>query len=273
MKQSTRNLLTYMREWFLLHWLALIIALVVGVAAGRATAATPPTVTLTASVGVGNVPTLTWSAPWATGCTANGGWTGTKAASGSQALPAISASTSYGIACTAPGDTSALATCTAPMQNTDGSALTNLAGFRFYEGTSASSLSNMKQVAGSTCENQYTGLSVGTHYFGVTAYTTQGVESALSNVLPKTITGPQSASASVKIDVPKAPTLTVQDPTAYDVKRKGLKFVARNEVGTVPIGTACSQDFALPGDLYRVARGDVAFTRKTNSAVIVAKCG
>src|SRR5213076_1330508 len=74
-------------------------------------------------------PVLTWSTnPVASSCAASGGWSGTKAASGSQTLTAISASTNYTLTCTwATG--SSTVSWVAPTTNTDGSSLTNLAGF------------------------------------------------------------------------------------------------------------------------------------------------
>jgi hypothetical protein len=95
----------------------------------------------------------------------------------SSALPA------FGITVTAPANTTGTATVaiTPPSQNTDGSPLTNLAGMRVYYGTSPSSLTQQIQLA-STARTTYTvsNLATGTWYFGATAYTTTGAESAMS---------------------------------------------------------------------------------------------
>ncbi len=77
---------------------------------------------------------------------------------------------------------------TAPTQNTDGSTLTNLAGYRIHYGTSASVLSQTIQVnnAGLTryvIEN----LAPGTYYFSVKAYSSTGTESGSSNIVSKTV--------------------------------------------------------------------------------------
>src|SRR5262249_13107465 len=76
----------------------------------------------------------------------------------------------------------------APTQNTNGSALTNLAGVRIYYGTSAANLSQSVQVAGSSATT-YTisGLAAGTWYFGAKSYTTAGTTSAMSAVVSKTV--------------------------------------------------------------------------------------
>jgi len=77
-----------------------------------------------------------------------------------------------------------------PTQNTNGSTLTNLAGYYIYYGPSQSTLTSQTpvQVTGSGLTSYtITGLSSGTWYFAVAAYTSGGVQSALSNVGSKTI--------------------------------------------------------------------------------------
>ena len=75
-----------------------------------------------------------------------------------------------------------------PLQNTDGSSLTNLAGYRIVYGTSAASLTNTVDVptvgvASYTIDN----LTSGTWYFAMKSYNTAGAESAQTNVLSTTI--------------------------------------------------------------------------------------
>lgn len=68
----------------------------------------PPSVTLSANptaVNAGARSTLTWSSTGATGCTASGGWSGTKATSGSEQTPALSAATNFVLDCTGAGGT------------------------------------------------------------------------------------------------------------------------------------------------------------------------
>ena len=104
---------------------------------------------------------------------------------------ATAALKSFSIAVTAPVTSttgSATLTWTAPTQNTDGSPLTNLAGYHIYYGTSAGSLSNMVAVSTAGATTYTIGnLSAATWYFGVKSYTTSGNESGLSNVGSKTI--------------------------------------------------------------------------------------
>ena len=76
----------------------------------------------------------------------------------------------------------------APIENSDGSAVTNLAGYRIYHGTSADSLDQVVQVASPGITMYvFDNLSVGTHYFAITAYNTSGVESDRSAVGSKAI--------------------------------------------------------------------------------------
>ena len=64
----------------------------------------------------------------------------------------------------------------------------DLAGYRVYHGTSPDALNQMTQLPGAnTTTYVYSQLASGTHYFAVTAYNVNGVESALSGVGSKTI--------------------------------------------------------------------------------------
>jgi len=77
---------------------------------------------------------------------------------------------------------------TAPTSNSDGSALTDLAGYHIYYGTSAGALSSTINVPSpATLTYVVSGLSTGTWYFGIAAYTNAGLESGMSNVGSKTI--------------------------------------------------------------------------------------
>ena len=75
-----------------------------------------------------------------------------------------------------------------PTTNSNGTALTNLAGFRVYYGSTADSLTNVASIANSGITTYVvTNLAPATWFFGVRAYTTAGVESAISNVASKTV--------------------------------------------------------------------------------------
>lgn len=87
-----------------------------------------------------------------------------------------------------PSTGSATVQWTPPTENSDGTPLTNLAGFRVKYGKSASVLDQTADVqnpgvATYVVEN----LTSGTWYFAVLAYTSSGTESDLSNTASKTI--------------------------------------------------------------------------------------
>jgi hypothetical protein len=272
--RNLTNLITYCREWIEMHPKKFIAGIVL---IGALFAALPllaaPTASLTGTVGAGNVPTLTWACGGdATVATATGDWTGTKALTGSQTLPAFTDTANYGIRCDSPADTSATLTWTAPTQNTDGTALTNLAGFRVYHGLTSTGLSMAQQIASpGTLTYQFTGLSVGPHFFAVTAYSSQNAESALSAVGNKTITAAQSATQSIKFTVPKAPLLSAGG-VVFNVQPSFRGFKVAGVSGVIAPGIACNDDFRIKGtDLYRVERRDVKFSRKP-TAVVVTSC-
>lgn len=74
-----------------------------------------------------------------------------------------------------------------PTQNTDGTSLTNLAGYRVVYGTSASALNQTVQVNAGVSSVIVENLAPATYYFAVRAYTTSGVESSNSNVAMKVL--------------------------------------------------------------------------------------
>jgi len=75
-----------------------------------------------------------------------------------------------------------------PTQNTDGSTLTNLSGYKVFYGTDPTSLSQSVQIPNpglTICVIE--SLSQGTWYFAVKAFSANGTESDASNVASKTI--------------------------------------------------------------------------------------
>jgi hypothetical protein len=77
---------------------------------------------------------------------------------------------------------------TLPTLNTNGTALTNLAGVRIFYGTSSSTLTQQIQLPG-TSTTTYTidNLAAGTWYFGAAAYNTAGMQSAMSAIVAKSV--------------------------------------------------------------------------------------
>ena len=165
-----------------------------------ATVGQPYTFTPTASDPDGQ--TLTFSIAnrptWATFNTATGRLSGTPAAADAGTYTGIVISVTDGTATVSlPSFTltaqqvqtgSATIRWTPPTENTDGSTLTNLRGYRIYYGTSSGNLNQVLDipnagVSSGVVEN----LAPGTWYFAVKAYNTSNVESDLSNVTSKAI--------------------------------------------------------------------------------------
>ena len=134
---------------------------------------------------------------WATFSTTNGKLSGTPGAADAGTTTNIvisvtdgKATTSLGafsIAVTQVSTGSATVNWTPPTTNTDGSSLTNLAGYHIYYGTSSSNLSQSATAGAGVSSYMIDNLSPGTWYFGVKSYTSDGTESDSSNVASKTI--------------------------------------------------------------------------------------
>jgi hypothetical protein len=82
---------------------------------------------------------------------------------------------------------SATLTWTPPTQNTDGSPLTNLAGYKIYWGSSAGSYPSSVTVNNPGLSSYVVdNLMPGTHFFAVTVFNSSGTESGFSNTASKT---------------------------------------------------------------------------------------
>jgi hypothetical protein len=76
----------------------------------------------------------------------------------------------------------------APTTNTDGTPLTDLAGYRIYYGSSPEQLSHTVQINTAGLQTYVVDdLQPGTWYFAVTTVAANGVESTLSDVVATTI--------------------------------------------------------------------------------------
>ena len=77
---------------------------------------------------------------------------------------------------------------TPPTQNSDGSTLTNLAGYTVYYGTSPDQLNqSVKLTNPGLTAYTLSNLSPGKWYFAVTSYSSTGIESVRSGVISTTI--------------------------------------------------------------------------------------
>lgn len=74
----------------------------------------------------------------------------------------------------------------APTTNTDGTLVTDLAGYKVYYGTAHGTYSNSVTI-GKVTSYSINNLAPGTYYFTVTAYDTTGLESGYSNEVSKVV--------------------------------------------------------------------------------------
>jgi len=247
--------------------------------AGMAQAQTAGTVSLSVTPTSGQTsvtPRLTWSTnPVATSCTASGGWSGTKAASGNQTLAAVRANTSYTLTCRW-GAGTATVNWTAPTTNTNGSALTNLARFRVLYGTSSSNLSQSLTVDDPTRRSTaVSSLSPGTWYFAVRAVNTSGGESDNSNVATKSVTGATAArTVNVSVTTPPASGLRTASTNVwhYYVRASDGMRIRIGVIGQIALGRPCDSTFKVAQSHYAVNPADVRLTGTPQSPRLVVLC-
>lgn len=141
----------------------------------------------------GGSPSSSASTPAAAGSTSSSVSTPTGSSSGSTSGSTSGSSSGSGsgsgTGTSTPATGDASLSWKAPTTNTDGSALTNLAGYYIHYGTNSSNLSQQVDISNpGALQYVVTGLGAGTWYFAITSYTNDGEESALSSVVSKTIT-------------------------------------------------------------------------------------
>ncbi|HKU90854.1 MAG TPA: hypothetical protein VJP84_13765 [Steroidobacteraceae bacterium] len=220
-------------------------------------------------------PKLTWSTtPVASSCTASGAWSGTKFASGSETLATITASKSYTLTC-AWGNGTATINWAAPTQNTNGTRLTDLKGFKIVYGKSATSLTYSQSVNSATATNAtVAALGSGTWYFAVRAVNNAGAESDNSAVVSRTINA-ATAAKTVNITINSTGTTDVWVTTStavYDVlMQNGVRVLGR-QVGTVPLNTRCQTYYKVGTNYYKINETKIKVTTKPRSAQMVARC-
>lgn len=247
--------------------------------------------------------TLTWNVVGANACTASGAgtvaaWTGSVPTSGTRNLSGVTTKMTLKLDCTAPATGGKMRlTWTPPTQNTDGSALTNLAGHIISYGTAAGSLNQTRSVPLSVATNEYTidGLTAGTWFASLQAAAGDCFPTALVTCHVSLPTGtvsapvtttpggalPQLSVALEPFTVPKTPTnLTATDAVAFDIRPGSDGKLLAQRVGVVRPGTLCAAEDqrTIDGVTYsRVDRSTVDVVNWSNGAdqwipVVFAKC-
>ena len=94
----------------------------------------------------------------------------------------------FAIDVTQQGTVSTSLSWNAPTLNEDGSALTDLAGYKIYYGRSSGSYSNLIRIDNASVTTYVVeNLSPDTYYFAATAFNTSGVESRFSGEAVRTL--------------------------------------------------------------------------------------
>lgn len=153
-----------------------------------------------------------------------------------------------------------------PIQNRDGSALVDLAGYRIRYGTTPTALTQTIQIADAgTTSYVVDGLTPGTWYFTVSSYTTAGVESDPSNVVSKTLVAHVTPPPAETWVVATNGTLATRPVYEAVLNAAGTATVRGNAEGTVKVGAPCGAEvFKLSVNSYReVAESDVTLTSPT----------
>jgi hypothetical protein len=235
------------------------------------------TVNLSASVTSGLAPlttVLTWTSTGATTCVGSNGWTGTKTLSGTQTMTGLLASKTYVLTCSAASGT-ANATWVAPTQNTDGTPLTNLAGYKLYYANSTAGVPTATPIViNDKLATAYSisGLAAGSWYFGAKAFNTSGTDSDMSAVATKTIVTPSAvATQIITIETKPMPPVVTVSQLAYDIRKNWYgKTVLGRVVGNVDLGVQCGEK--VINKYFSIPRDVVDLTRVPRSYRIVARC-
>jgi hypothetical protein len=225
------------------------------------------TLNITANPAAGIAPvttTLTWNSTGVSGCFRD---TRLVEANGTESISGILATTTFGITCNA-GDTWAQLTWLAPTQRTDGSALTNLAGFKIYYGLQGQPLDIVIDIPDPTLTTyRVEPLSEGQWNFAMTAYDSNSLESDKSGTATKSTSIPMSASTTVTVTLG---TFVTTETIVYNVVKKSNGFVMI-AVGTAPLNTPCDINQTVNGK-YAVPVSTVTWLGSVKPVVVVGTC-
>lgn len=143
-------------------------------------------------VSAGEFVTLNWSSNNADSCVAGRGWSGSQSTSGSIEVGPINQDTTFALSCS--GDTgstetsvtvsiqnSVLVAWQAPKENTDGTPLDGLSGYRIFYGETPGNYSDTTTVNDPATTSVELDLAPGDYYMAMSAIALNGAESALSN--------------------------------------------------------------------------------------------
>ena len=220
-----------------------------GTASSASAPATTPTVSLAAiptSVTSGGNSMLTWSSTNVTSCTASGGWSGTKATSGSQSTAALTASGNYSLTCTGSGGSaSASATVTVPGTPPPSPVPTvSLAANPTLVANGATSTLTWSSTNATSCTASGASGWTGTKATSGSQPTGALTSTSTFNLVCNGSGGTASASATVTISTPPVGAQSFSTRCAQPGVIKCVGFDAASDIS----GTYGSNSGILPGD-------------------------
>jgi hypothetical protein len=148
-------------------------------------------------VRTGGSTTLSWSGTSVSNCRASGAWSGPRSSSGTEEIGPLGADANFTLTCESSGGnlismTSVLVTdggttlsWVPPTENTDGTPLSKLLGYRIYVGTASRNYTSRIELANTAATNHFIELSRGNYYLAMTALDAEGKESGFSNEVLK----------------------------------------------------------------------------------------
>jgi len=227
---------------------------------------------------------LSWTSTGIDACVENGVAVGP---TGSRTINGILVDTTYNIACTGGKDYSDIS-WVAPTQNTDGTPLTNLAGFKIYYATTQAGVATATPIVianPATLAYRINGQPNSIYYYQMTAYNSNSVESTRTGFVNNTI-NKVTVNASAFVDITTVPnppggvviappqtppSLAATAPAVYNVVKKTNGFVLVY-VGQVPLNTPCDITQTLNG-YYAVPVSAVTLWAGTVKPIVVlAQC-
>jgi len=154
-------------------------------------------------------------------------------------------------------------TWVAPTNNTDGSALTNLASFSIHWGSAPGALTNIQLVSSPAARSATVNTGPGTWYYGMRALNSAGTQSGLSNIASLT------TSAPLTTPNPPSAVATAGREVFYVIQQSDrLVFLP---VGTISATAPC--DVTQPvGPYFVVPRAGVTWYGPTKPLVVVTQC-
>ena len=165
---------------------------------------------------------------------------------------------------------------TAPTENTDGTPLTDLAGYKIYYGPDPGNYDFIFDIPDPLAITTIVeGLAPGTYRFVGTAYNTAGIESVYSNEITKQVV------IDGTIPLPPSNLTAGVDTVAYAIQQvvtDSGQSLTLYPVGLVDVITVCDpfikvSNAAHPNGLSLIQKNDVTFAVGADAHTVYAECG